>query len=132
LQQAVSDLREAVRAVSSNGQIEAKKAEELTKRVDELDKHLTEKRGEDAGKKVEDLDKYLTELSRKGELSPEGEQQIKAVLQTVRDRPLRAEVRCLPSGSSPSGRFMPRHEGQPPTLPCQRGGQLLRPSAERK
>jgi serine/threonine protein kinase len=85
LQRALSDLREAVRAVSSSGQIEAKKAEELTKRVDELDKHLTEKRGEDAVKKVEDLDKYLAELSQKGELSPEGAQQIEDALQTVRE-----------------------------------------------
>ena len=71
--------------MSSNGQIEAKKAEELTKRVDELDKHLTEKRGQDAVKKVGDLDKYLAELSQKGELSPEGEQQIADALQTVRE-----------------------------------------------
>ena len=64
LRQAMSDLREAVRAVSSNGQIDTKKAKELAKRVDELDKHLTEKRGGDAVKKVDDLDKYLTEQSQ--------------------------------------------------------------------
>ena len=85
LQKALSDLREAVRTVSSNGQIDAKQAKELTKRVDEVDKHLTEKRGEDAVKKVEDLDKYLTELSQKGELSPEGAQQVADALQTVRE-----------------------------------------------
>ena len=85
LQQALSDLRRAVRAVSSNDQIEAKKGEELAKRVDELDKHLTGKRGEDAVKKVDDIDKYLAELSQKGELTPQGSQQIEDALQTVRD-----------------------------------------------
>jgi len=74
-----------VRAVSSNDQIEAKKGEELAKRVDELDKHLTGKRGEDAVKKVDDIDKYLAELSQKGELTPQGSQQIEDALQTVRD-----------------------------------------------
>ena len=81
----MSDLRGAVRAVSSTGQIDAKKAEELAKRVDELDKHLTEKRGRNAVKKVDDLNRYLTELSEKGELRPEGAQQIKDALQAVRE-----------------------------------------------
>ena len=85
LRQAMSDLRGAVRAVSSTGQIDAKKAEELAKRVDELDKHLTEKRGRNAVKKVDDLNRYLTELSEKGELRPEGAQQIKDALQAVRE-----------------------------------------------
>ena len=85
LQQAFSDLRGAVRAVSSNGQIEPKKAEELAKRVEELDKHLTKKRGESAVKKVDDLDKYLADLSQKGEVTPEGAQQLEDALQTVRN-----------------------------------------------
>jgi serine/threonine protein kinase len=71
LDQALFDLRAAVRAVSSSGQIDAKKAEELSKRVDELANHLTEKRGEDATKKVEEMDKYLSKLSEKGELTPD-------------------------------------------------------------
>jgi len=90
-----------VSSVSSSGQIEPNKAEELSKRVDELEKHLTEerdeegsekrgkdaseKRGEDAVNKVDDLDKYLAELSQKGDLSREGAQQIEGALQTVRD-----------------------------------------------
>ena len=85
LDQALSDLRAAVRAVSSSGQVETKKAEELSKRVDELAKHLTEKRGEDAAKKVDQMDKYVSELSEKGELTPEGEQRIAGALQKVRE-----------------------------------------------
>ncbi len=85
LQQALSNLRRAVRTVISNGQIDAKKAEELGKRVDELEKHLSQKRGEDAVKKVDDLGKYLAELSDKGELWSEGAQQIEDALQKVRE-----------------------------------------------
>jgi hypothetical protein len=40
VQGALSDLRAAVAAVSSSGQIDGKKAEELSKRVDELGKHV--------------------------------------------------------------------------------------------
>jgi serine/threonine protein kinase len=78
---ALSDLRAAVRAVSSSGDLDDKKAEELAKRVDELAKHFTEKDGEDAGKHVEDLHEYLHELSNSGELTHEGERRI--------DHPLR-------------------------------------------
>jgi DNA-directed RNA polymerase sigma subunit (sigma70/sigma32) len=84
--------------VSSSGQIEGKKADELSKRVDELAKHLTEKddkgadkhgteNGEkDVGKHIDDLDKYLRELSRKGELTADGERRLAAALQTVREQ----------------------------------------------
>jgi hypothetical protein len=65
VQGAPSDLRAAVAAVSSSGQIEGKKADELSKRVDELAKHVTEKGWEDAGKHVDDMEKYLHELSKK-------------------------------------------------------------------
>jgi eukaryotic-like serine/threonine-protein kinase len=85
IQGSLSDLRAAVAAVSSSGQIEGKKAEELSKRVDELAKHLTEKGGEEAGKHVDDMEKYLRELSNKGELTAGGEQRLVA-LQTVRER----------------------------------------------
>jgi hypothetical protein len=57
VQGALSDLRAAVAAVSSSGQIDGKKADELSKRVDELAKHLTEKGGKDAGKHVDDMEK---------------------------------------------------------------------------
>jgi hypothetical protein len=40
VQGALSYLRGAVAAVASSGQIEGKKAEELSKRVDELAKHV--------------------------------------------------------------------------------------------
>ena len=102
LQGALSDLRAAVRAVSQDGQVEAKKGEELSKRVDELAKHLAEERGEkrgkergkeagmdkakDQAKKVDDLDKYVAELSRKGELTPEGERRITEALGIVREQ----------------------------------------------
>jgi hypothetical protein len=72
--------------VSSSGQIDGKKAEELSKRVDELDKHLTEKSGEKAEKHVDDMDEYLRELSERGELTPDGERRIAAALQTVREQ----------------------------------------------
>ena len=93
---ALSDLRAAVAAVSSSGQIDGKKAEELSKRVEELDKHLTgkngedsddtEKSGENAEKRVDDFEKYLRELSENGELTSDGEQRIAAALETVRDQ----------------------------------------------
>jgi hypothetical protein len=63
-----------------------KEVEELSKRVDELAKHVTEKGGKEAGKHVEDLEKYLRELSKKGELTAGGERRIMAALQTVRER----------------------------------------------
>jgi len=74
--------------VSSSGQIEGKKADELSKRVDELAKHLTEKGGKDAGKHIDDMDKYLRELSRKGELTTDGELRLAAALQAVREEAL--------------------------------------------
>ena len=96
VQGALSDLRAAVAAVSSSGQIDGKKAEELSKRVEELDKHLTgkngedsddtEKSGENAEKRVDDFEKYLRELSENGELTPDGEERIAAALETVRDQ----------------------------------------------
>jgi len=96
VQGALSDLRAAVAAVSSSGQIDSKKAEELSKRVDELDKHLTgksgeggedtEKSGENAEKRVDDFDEYLRELSINGELTADGQRRIAAALETVRDQ----------------------------------------------
>jgi eukaryotic-like serine/threonine-protein kinase len=86
IQGALSDLRAAVAAVSSSGQIDGKKADELSKRVDELAKHVTEKGGKDAGKHVDDMEKYLRELSKKGELTAGGERRLAAALQTVRER----------------------------------------------
>ena len=86
VQGALSDLRAAVAAVSSNGQIDEKKADELSKRVDELAKHLTEKDGKDAGKHVDDVEKYLRELSKKGELTASGERRLAAALQPVPER----------------------------------------------
>src|SRR5829696_8541165 len=96
VQGALSDLRAAVAAVSSSGQIDGKKAEELSKRVDELDKHLTgksgeggedtEKSGENAEKRVDDFDEYLRELSINGELTADGQRRIAAALETVRDQ----------------------------------------------
>jgi hypothetical protein len=86
VQGALSDLRAAIAAVSSSGQIDGKKADELSKRVDELAKHLTEKGGKDADKHVDDMEKYLHELSKKGELTASGERRLAAALQTVRER----------------------------------------------
>jgi serine/threonine protein kinase len=86
VQGALSDLRAAVAALSSSGQIDGKKADELSKRVDELAKHVTEKGGKDAGKHVDDMEKYLRELSAKGELTADGERRLAAALQTVRER----------------------------------------------
>ena len=86
VQGALSDLRAAVAAASSSGQIDGKKADELSKRVDELAKHLTEKGGKDTVKHVDDMEKYLRELSKNGELTADGEQRVAAALQTVRER----------------------------------------------
>jgi eukaryotic-like serine/threonine-protein kinase len=83
-QEALSDLRAAVSAASNSGQIEEKKAEELSKRVDELAKHLADDGAKDSAKRVEELDKYVRELSEKGELTQAGLRRISTALQTVR------------------------------------------------
>ena len=84
LQQTLASLRAAVRDVSSSGQIDSKKAEELNKRVDVLTRHLERKRGENATKKVDEMDTYVAGLAEKRELTPEEEQRIAAALSQVR------------------------------------------------
>jgi serine/threonine-protein kinase len=85
-EQALSDLRAAVDAASSSGQIEAEEnAEELSELVDELDEHLAEDGVEDSDEHVKEIDKYLRELSKKGELSQDAMLRIADALQTVRE-----------------------------------------------
>jgi len=84
-EQAVSDLRVAVSAASSSGQIEEEKAEELSELVDELDEHLAEDGVEDSDEHVKEIDKYLRELSKEGELTQDGMLRIADALQTVRE-----------------------------------------------
>lgn len=81
VQGALSDLRAAVAAVSSSGQIDGKKADELSKRVDELAKHhLTEKDGhleQEGGPHAEAMQvsgrkRQLSALSRLWSLSGQG------------------------------------------------------------
>jgi eukaryotic-like serine/threonine-protein kinase len=85
-EQAVSDLRAAVGAASSSGQIEAEEnAEELSELVDELDEHLAEDGVEDSDEHVKEISEYLHELSEEGELTQGGMLRIADALQTVRD-----------------------------------------------
>jgi eukaryotic-like serine/threonine-protein kinase len=85
-QQAVSDLRAAVSAASSSGQIEEEdEAEELSELVDELAEHLAEDGVEDSDEHVKEIKKYLRELSKEGELSQDGMLRIADALQTVRE-----------------------------------------------
>jgi hypothetical protein len=63
-EQAVSDLRVAVSAASSSGQIEEEQAEELTELVDELAEHLAEDGVEDSDEHVKEIEEYLRELSK--------------------------------------------------------------------
>ena len=85
LQQALVNLRAAVRDVSSSGQIDAKKAEELGRRLDVLTKHVDKKRGEDATKKVDEMARYLAGLAKKRELTADAEQRIATALFRVRE-----------------------------------------------
>jgi serine/threonine-protein kinase len=85
-EQAVSDLRAAVGAASSSGQIEEEdEAEELSELVDELGEHLAEDGVEDSDEHVKEINKYLRELSKEGELSQDGMLRIADALQTVRE-----------------------------------------------
>src|SRR4029453_6580624 len=85
-EQAVSDLRAAVGAASSSGQIEEEdEAEELSELVDELAEHLAEDGVEDSDEHVKEINNYLRELSKEGELSQDGMLRIADALQTVRE-----------------------------------------------
>ena len=85
-EQAVSDLRAAVSAASSSGQVEQEEnAEELSELVDELAEHLAEDGGEDSDEHVKEINKYLRELSKEGELTQDGMLRITDALQTVRE-----------------------------------------------
>jgi eukaryotic-like serine/threonine-protein kinase len=84
-EQAVSDLRVAVSAASSSGQIEEEQAEELSELVDELDEHLAEDGVEDSDEHVKEMDEYLRELSKEDELTQDGMLRIADALQTVRE-----------------------------------------------
>jgi eukaryotic-like serine/threonine-protein kinase len=85
-EQAVSDLRAAVGAASSSGQIEEEdEAEELSELVDELGEHLAEDGVEDSDEHVKEINNYLRELSKEGELSQDGMLRIADALQTVRE-----------------------------------------------
>jgi predicted transcriptional regulator len=84
--QAVSDLRAAVSAASSSGQIdEPEEAEELSELVDELAEHLAEDGVEDSDEHVNEINKYLHELSQEGDLTQGGMLRIANALQTVRE-----------------------------------------------
>jgi eukaryotic-like serine/threonine-protein kinase len=85
-EQAVSDLRAAVSAASSSGQIEEDdEAEELSELVDELAEHLAEDGVEDSDEHVKEINKYLRELSKESELTQDGMLRIADALQTVRE-----------------------------------------------
>jgi hypothetical protein len=85
LAQALSGLQGAVGEVTSAGQIDAKRADELTKRVDVLSQQLEQKSAADATRRVDELDKYLAGLARKDELTPTGQERISTALSGVRD-----------------------------------------------
>ncbi|SDB86325.1 serine/threonine protein kinase [Raineyella antarctica] len=84
LPQALAGLHDAVNAEVVRGVLDPKKAEELTKRVDQLDKQLSADGGKDADKQVKEMQKYLGELTSKGELSTQGSRQITTALAQVR------------------------------------------------
>jgi eukaryotic-like serine/threonine-protein kinase len=85
LQSALADLRAAVGEVSSSGQLGAKQAADLDRRVDGLARQLETKRGAEAAKKVDGFDDYVAGLARKGQLTPAGEQRITTASSEVRD-----------------------------------------------
>jgi hypothetical protein len=82
---AVSDLRAAVGAASSSGQIEEEQAEELSELVHELAEHLAEDGVEDSDEHVKEINDYVRELSKHGELTQDGMLRIADALQTVRE-----------------------------------------------
>ena len=85
LQPALSNLRAAVAEVVGGGQISARKADELDRRVDQLSRQLEGKRGEEAIKKVDEFEGYIAGLVRKDELTPDDERRIATALLEVRD-----------------------------------------------
>ena len=84
-EQAVSDLRAAVSAASSSGQIEEENAEELSELVDELAEHLAEDGVEDSAEHVKEINEYLRQLSKEGELTQGGMLRLADALQMVRE-----------------------------------------------
>jgi hypothetical protein len=84
-EQAVSDLRAAVSAASSSGQIEEDEADELGELVDELTEHLAEDGIEDSAEHVKEINDYLRELSDEEEPTPGGMLRIADALQAVRE-----------------------------------------------
>jgi serine/threonine-protein kinase len=76
-------LRASVSDAAASGELEAKKAEELSKRIDDLAKKLGEDRGNDADKKLEEVSRYLQELVDKGDLAPEAHESIRAALRDL-------------------------------------------------
>jgi hypothetical protein len=85
-EQAVSDLRAAVSAASSSGQIEEEdEADQLSELVDELAEHLAEDGVEDSDEHVKEIEGYLRELSKQGELTQGGLLRIADGFQTVRE-----------------------------------------------
>jgi serine/threonine-protein kinase len=85
LAQALSRLRAAVGEVTSDGEVEAKRADDLTKRAEVLSQQLGRKHGAEATRRVDELDKYLAGLAEKGELTPAGQQRIATALSGLRD-----------------------------------------------
>ena len=85
LQPALSDLRAAVRAVSSSGQIGTTDAAGLDRRVNGLALQLEKKRGAAAIKKVDEFDNYVAGLMRKGQLPLDDERRIATALSEVRE-----------------------------------------------
>ena len=71
--------------MTSAGQIVAKRADELTRRVEVLGQQLEQKSAADATRRVDELDKYLAGLAKKDELTPAGQDRITTALSGVRD-----------------------------------------------
>jgi hypothetical protein len=84
LASALADLRAAVRAVSGNEGLGAREVADLDRRVNGLAQQLERKRGAEATKKADEFDNYLARLVEKGELTPDGQQQIATALTGVR------------------------------------------------
>jgi eukaryotic-like serine/threonine-protein kinase len=78
----LANVRAVVDNVVADGQMDPKKADEFSHRLDGLANKLDEG-SKGAGKQVDDLSKYLTKLVKSGELTPDGFRRIEAALARV-------------------------------------------------
>ncbi len=83
--EALAEVRAAVSAAASSGQLTPSKTKEVLDRLDDLEQHLAEGSSEDAGRKLRELDRQLHKLARSGDLTRAALQSIEEPLGTLQN-----------------------------------------------